>query len=117
MVQFGRRADTSPTTPRAMLFTYVSCRFRTNPVTVALTLTAATVALSFLVVSGRNGTFAIDLRHAFLPAARNVLHGRSPYPGADQLSFTDQTAYVYPPLAAVLLAPFAWLPSVAVALV
>jgi alpha-1,2-mannosyltransferase len=81
----------------------------------ALFIAAAVVVGSFLTVSARDGTFAIDLRHALLPAADHVLHGHTPYPRASQLSATDQTAYVYPPLAAVLLAPVSWLPSLAVA--
>lgn len=58
-----------------------------------------------------------DLRHAYLPAARHVLHGLSPYASSGAQSLIDQTAYVYPPLLALVVSPLAVLPSGAAALV
>ena len=56
----------------------------------------------------------IDLQQAFLPAARAVLHGHSPYAGAYARFDLIRSAYVYPPPVAVLAIPFAGL-SAAVA--
>jgi alpha-1,2-mannosyltransferase len=50
-----------------------------------------------------------DFRKAFLPAGRAILDGDSPYPHS--LSALSSSAeYVYPPLVAVLMAPFTLLP-------
>jgi alpha-1,2-mannosyltransferase len=46
-----------------------------------------------------------DLRYAYLPAARDVLHGLSPYASSGAQSLLDQTAYVYPPLLAMVVSP------------
>ncbi len=105
----------SPSRGRSNSFARVT--LRGDAVSVALAVAAPVVVASFLTVALRDGTFAIDLRHAFLPAAKHVLHGASPYPRPSQLSFTEQTAYVYPPLAAVVLAPVSWLPSIVVGVV
>jgi hypothetical protein len=86
-----------------------------NGTTAALVVLAAVVATSFLVAAGRNGDFAVDLRQAFLPAAERVLHGQSPFPEPDSPVVVSRRAYVYPPVTAVVLAPFAWLPHLAVA--
>ncbi len=49
----------------------------------------------------------IDLQQAFLPAARAVLHGHSPYDGAYARFDLIRSAYVYPPPVAVLVIPLA----------
>ena len=51
-----------------------------------------------------------DFRKEFLPAGRAILDGNSPYPHS--LSALESHAnYVYPPLAALVMAPFTWLPQ------
>jgi Glycosyltransferase family 87 len=53
---------------------------------------------------------AVDLHHAFRPAAEAVLAGESPYPPATVEVMAKRDAYVYLPLAAIALTPFALLP-------
>jgi len=89
----------------------------TRPVLVALGGIALLVAFSFLVQAHRNGEFGIDLQGAFLPAAERVLHGDSPFPAPDSPAVQARAAYAYPPLTALVLAPVAWLPHGAVAVV
>jgi len=84
---------------------------------VALGAIALLVAVSFLVQAHRDGDFGIDLRQAFLPAAERVLHGNSPFPAPDSPDVEARSAYAYPPLTALVLAPVAWLPHGAVAVV
>ena len=62
---------------------------------------------------GLGGRFALDFRHAFLPAAHAVLHGASPYSAVGSRRVAEGTAFLYPPLSAYLLAPFTLLPPVA----
>ncbi len=57
------------------------------------------------------GVVAEDFRHAFLPAARAVLHGESPYPGLHDPAVAAGAAYVYPPPAAVAAVPFGLIPT------
>jgi alpha-1,2-mannosyltransferase len=56
--------------------------------------------------------FAFDVRYAFVPAARAVLHGASPYSGVTSRAVRHGVAYLYPPLAAYLFVPFTFLPHV-----
>jgi alpha-1,2-mannosyltransferase len=69
----------------------------------------AFIVLSLTVAKGRGFDF-----HAFWDAGRDVLHGRSPYPGLDTLpAVADRLTFrpfVYPAPAAFLMAPFAVLP-------
>lgn len=65
-----------------------------------------------LVVSALAGNLALDFRHAFLPAAHDVLHGHSPYSALGSRALAQGTAFLYPPLGAYLLAPFTLLPPV-----
>jgi hypothetical protein len=53
--------------------------------------------------------YAFDL-HTFWDAAADVLAGRSPYPPADPVLLAQGTGFVYPPGAAVLLAPLGLVP-------
>ncbi len=62
-----------------------------------------------VVAYAAGGDFLWDFRKEFLPAGRAILDGNSPFPTASQL--TSHANYVYPPLAALLLAPFTWLPQ------
>jgi hypothetical protein len=69
------------------------------------------LVLAFLtVVSVRAHACSIDLAHAYLPAARDVLAGRSPYPPATTSALLPGNAFVYPPLTAWLAVPFTVLP-------
>ena len=53
------------------------------------------------------GTVAFDFEHAFLPAPRAVIHGQNPDVAPTSRALHDGTAFVYPPVAAFLFAPFA----------
>jgi alpha-1,2-mannosyltransferase len=71
-----------------------------------------------LVVGVRRHAVAFDFVHAYLPAARALLAGHSPYPPATVAALSPRTAFVYPPLTGYLAAPFTVLPpTVAEALV
>ena len=58
-------------------------------------------------VGWRANALAWDFTHAYLPAAHAVVHGQSPY--ALEAIQTEMT-FVYPPIAAYLVAPFLILP-------
>jgi hypothetical protein len=64
-----------------------------------------------LIVGLRLQAMALDFHHAYLPAARAVLEGHSPYPPATVAALAPKTAFVYPPLTAYLATPFTVLPS------
>lgn len=70
-----------------------------------------------LVVNALNHEFAFDAHYAFIPAARAVLHGGSPYSGVGSTALRHGMAYLYPPLAAYLFAPFTVLPPLAAEIV
>ena len=57
------------------------------------------------------GLLAWDVRFAYLPAANDVLHGHSPYPGLHDPILDDQKGYVYPPQLVLPLVPFTFLPN------
>ena len=70
------------------------------------------IALAVLVqASLQKGSLALDLVHAYIPAAHEVLHGHSPYPPATLAALQPRLAFIYPPLTAWLVAPFAALPT------
>jgi alpha-1,2-mannosyltransferase len=48
---------------------------------------------------------ALDFHHAFYPASKAILEGVSPYPQPDDDVVAQGAAYVYPPLAALVLSP------------
>jgi hypothetical protein len=50
---------------------------------------------------------AYDFGHAYWPAIHHVLHGASPYGPSTRAALGSQTAFVYPPLGALLGAPLA----------
>lgn len=78
---------------------------------------AVVAPLWILVSSALRGRFALDFRHAFLPAAHAVIHGASPYSAVGSKAVAQGTAYLYPPLTGYLLAPFTVLPPVAAEIV
>jgi hypothetical protein len=71
-----------------------------------------TIAWLFLIDLKRH-TLALDFEHAYLPAARAVLDGHSPYPLVSVAQAFPRTAFVYPPLTAYLATPFTVLPPTA----
>lgn len=66
-----------------------------------------------LLVAFREDALAVDFHHAYLPAARDLLHGHSPYPSAAEATLAPKTAFIYPPLTAFLALPFVALPPLA----
>jgi hypothetical protein len=72
------------------------------------------VAVGWVLAVGiRKHAMAFDFAHAYLPAARAVLAGHSPYPPATVAALAPRTAFLYPPLTAYLAAPFTALPTFA----
>jgi len=68
------------------------------------------LAAVYLAWFGFQHVFAYDFEQAFYPAARHVLAGASPFPPVTHAALATGTAFVYPPLTALLVAPFALLP-------
>ena len=68
-----------------------------------------TIAWLFVITLHKHAV-AFDFEHAYLPAARAVLAGHSPYPPATIAAFFPRTAFIYPPLTAYLAAPFTVFP-------
>jgi hypothetical protein len=95
----------------------VGTKIESDPLRKALThglaIWAIVAPLWVLVTSALGGRFALDFRHAFLPAAHAVLHGASPYSAVGSKALAEGTAFLYPPLTAYLLAPFTLLPPLA----
>jgi alpha-1,2-mannosyltransferase len=70
------------------------------------------IALAVLLqASLQKGSLALDMVHAYIPAAHKVLHGHSPYPPLTVAALKPRLAFVYPPLTAWLVLPFAALPA------
>ncbi len=53
---------------------------------------------------------AYDFEKSFYPAAQHFVSGQSPFPPATHASVKTGTAFVYPPLTAMLIAPLTLLP-------
>lgn len=70
-------------------------------------LPLALSAFAILRPGVRSVHFAGDFHYAFWPAAHDVLHGLSPYAAPGSPAVAHAVAFVYPALAALLLAPFA----------
>jgi glycosyl transferase family 87 len=85
-----------------------------NPLRKALTHSLAFWAIAaplwILIAAALSHKFALDFRLAFLPAARAVMHGTSPYTAIGSRALAEGTAFLYPPLAAYMLVPFTLLP-------
>src|SRR3954447_3502464 len=99
----------------------VGTKTENDPLKKALThglvIWAIVAPLWVLVSSALGGRFALDFRHAFLPAAHAVLHGASPYSAVGSKALAEGTVFLYPPLTAYLLAPFTLLPPLAAEIV
>ena len=65
--------------------------------------------LLWLLWPAPNG-LAVDLHHAFRPAAQAVLAGHSPYPPPTADAVDTRTGFVYLPFASFLFLPFALMP-------
>jgi alpha-1,2-mannosyltransferase len=72
------------------------------PLAVAPVVLLVGAALSW----AHSHTLAYDFDRAYAPAAHLVLHGASPYGPATRAALGSQTAFVYPPIGAYLVAPF-----------
>jgi hypothetical protein len=66
-----------------------------------------------LVTAVRGDILALDFHNAFRPAAQAVLDGVSPYVGPEDQGLASGAAFVYPPVSAFLLTPFAVMPAFA----
>lgn len=93
----------------------------TSPLRKALTHSLAFWALAaplwVLVGAALDHRFALDFHRAFLPAAHAVAGGASPYSAIGSRELAEGTAFLYPPLAAYLLAPFTLIPASAAGVV
>jgi alpha-1,2-mannosyltransferase len=78
---------------------------------VGLGVIPALMMVEVLVAAARARSLAIDFHYAFRPAALHVLHGQSPFAPITPAALAHGTAFVYPPLAAFLMAPLAVLPA------
>lgn len=78
--------------------------------TIALYFLAAALLADVALVSFREKSLAVDAVHSYLPAARDLVHDRSPY----HLAHVPlHTAFGSPPFAALLFTPFLLLSAVA----
>jgi Glycosyltransferase family 87 len=68
-------------------------------------------ALFVVLVDLAGGDAGWPFREAFLGAANAILEGDSPYPGLDDPDLIRGAAYVYPPVTALVVIPFTWLPA------
>jgi hypothetical protein len=64
-------------------------------------------------LEARRHMVAVDFRDAYLPAAHDLLHGRSPYPGMDDPRVAAGSAFVYPIPALLTTLPFVLVPAAA----
>jgi Glycosyltransferase family 87 len=79
----------------------------------SLAFWAVVVPIWMVLANAMKHQFAFDVHFAFVPAARAVLHGASPYGSATSQAVQQGYAFLYPPLGAYLFAPFTLLPAVA----
>jgi hypothetical protein len=78
----------------------------------SLAFWAVAVPIWMVISNAMEHQFAFDVHFAFVPAARAVLHGASPYSGVTSHAVKEGIAFLYPPLGAYLFAPFTVLPTV-----
>ena len=86
-------------------------RYSAPAIDVMLVAAVAVVAVAFVYWLEHGVVFAVDFRSAYLPAADAVRHGVNPFPAATDPSVDAGSAYVYPPLLALVLVPFTALPE------
>ena len=77
---------------------------------VLLGVVPVALAAYFLAAVVPREALGLDFREAFWPAAHAVLHGSNPYPALDSPALAERMAYAYPPIVAIVLAPFGLLP-------
>ena len=77
---------------------------------VLLGVVPVALAAYFLAAVVPRDALGLDFREAFWPAAHAVLHGNDPYPALDSPALAERMAYAYPPIVAIVLAPFGLLP-------
>jgi alpha-1,2-mannosyltransferase len=77
---------------------------------VLLGVVPVALAAYFLAAVVPRDALGLDFREAFWPAAHAVLHGSNPYPALDSPALAERMAYAYPPVVAIVLAPFGLLP-------
>jgi hypothetical protein len=70
------------------------------------------IPVTLLIVFGwlARHSLALDLHHAFRPAAQAVLAGHSPYPPPTADAVATRAGFVYLPFASFLFVPFAFMP-------
>ncbi|MGH3111053.1 MAG: glycosyltransferase 87 family protein [Gaiellaceae bacterium] len=71
----------------------------------------AAIATAVVLIGLKDEAVGFDLATVYVPAAEDVLDGRSPFPSADDPVFQGHQAYVYPPLTAFLSLPLTLLSS------
>ena len=68
------------------------------------------IAVVFLGGAVAFDALGLDFRQAYWPAGHAVLQGHTPYPPVDAHVLARGASFVYPPVVAIALAPFALLP-------
>ena len=87
----------------------VRTRFGVRIVSVAFFCVLPLFALSYVFAKVARGGVTTDFELAFYPAAQAVLDGVSPYVNPADPALEGGLAYVYPPLTAIVVAPFTFL--------
>jgi hypothetical protein len=83
-----------------------------SPIVVTVCVLSVAMAAVTMVVNVRNGLFGFDFHGTIWAADRAILHGRSPYPGADSHALLWQgNPSVYPPPILLATLPFGLLPA------
>jgi len=77
----------------------------------SLAFWAVVVPVWMVIRNALDRQFAFDVHYAFVPAARAVLHGASPYNAVTSHAVQEGYAFLYPPLGAYLFAPFTPMPT------
>jgi alpha-1,2-mannosyltransferase len=72
--------------------------------------TAALGIFGLLLLGGLFALYHLFDFHVFWEAGRAVLHGKSPYPAVQSIASDKKDYYVYPPILALVMAPFGALP-------
>jgi alpha-1,2-mannosyltransferase len=74
-------------------------------------MAAVAILVVGVLVAVHSHRAAVDVRVIYLPAARAVVDGHSPYPGLDDASLAADRAFFYPPQVAYAYAPLTLLPQ------